>query len=70
LTKCIARISLNIEPLLLRIEKSELKLLGRLLKQGLLAKVKRKRPVGRPRTVGLTTLRIVYGIAWDVIHAK
>jgi len=52
------RKSLNIEPLLLRIERSQLRWLGhvsrmpqeRLPKQVLLAKVKGKRPVGRPRT--------------------
>jgi len=51
--------SLNIEPLLLRIERSQqLKWFGhvsrmpqeRLPKQALLAKVKWKRPVGQPRT--------------------
>jgi len=52
------RKSLNIEPLLLRIERSQLKwfshvskmLQKRLPKQALLAKVKGKRPVGQPRT--------------------
>jgi len=52
------RKSLNIEPLLLRIERSQLRWCGhlsrmpqeRLPKQVLLGKVKGKRPVGRPRT--------------------
>ena len=52
------RKSLNIEPLLLRIERSQLRWFGhvskmpqeRLPKQALLAKANRKRPVGRPRT--------------------
>jgi len=52
------RKSLNIKPLLLRIERSQLRWFGhvsrmahkRLPKQALLAKVKGKRPVGRPRT--------------------
>ena len=50
--------SLNIEPLLLRIERSQLKWFGhvsrmpqeRLPKQALLAKANGRRPVGRPRT--------------------
>ena len=52
------RKSLNIEPLLLRIERSQLRWFGhvsripqeRLPKQALLAKVNGRRPVGRPRT--------------------
>jgi len=52
------RKSLNIEPLLFRIERSQFRWFShvskmpqeRLSKQALLAKVKRKRPVGRPRT--------------------
>jgi len=52
------RKSLNIEPLLLWIERSRLRWFGhvsrmpqeRLPKQALLAKIKEKRPVGRPRT--------------------
>ena len=52
------RKSLNIEPLLLRIERSQLKWFGhvsrmpqeRLPKQALLAKANGKRPVKRPRT--------------------
>ena len=50
--------SLNIEPLLLRIERSQLRWFGhvsrmpqeRLLKQALLAKANGRRPLGRPRT--------------------
>ena len=50
--------SLNIEPLLLRIERSQLRWFGhvsrmpgeRLPKQALLAKADERRPVGRPRT--------------------
>ena len=50
--------SLNIEPLLLRIERSQLRWFGhvsrmpqeRLPKQALHAKENRRRPVGRPRT--------------------
>ena len=52
------RKSLNIEPLLLQIERSQLRWFGqvsrmpqeRLPKQALLAKANGKRPVGRPRT--------------------
>ena len=52
------RKSLNIEPLLLRIERSQLRWFGhvsrmpqeRLPKQALLAKASGRRPVGRPRT--------------------
>ena len=52
------RKSLNIEPLPLRIERSQLRWFGhvsrmpqeRLLKQALLAKANGRRPVGRPRT--------------------
>ena len=52
------RKSLNIKPLLLRIERSQLKWFGhvsrmpqeRLCKQALLAKANGRRPVGRPRT--------------------
>ena len=52
------RKSLNIEPLLLRIERSQLRWFGnvsrmpqeRLPKQALLAKANGRRPVGRPRT--------------------
>ena len=51
------RKSFNIEPLLLQIEKSQLRWFGhvsrmpqeRLSKQALLAKANRRRPVGRPR---------------------
>ena len=49
---------LNMEPVLLRIERSQVRWFGhvrrmpqeRLPKQALLAKAKRKSPVGRPRT--------------------
>ena len=52
------RKSLNIEPLLLRIERSQLRWFGhvsrmlqkRLAKQALLAKASGRRPVGRPKT--------------------
>ena len=52
------RKSLSIEPLLLRIERSQLRWFGhasrmpqeRLPKQALLAKANGRRPVGRPRT--------------------
>ena len=52
------RRSLNIEPLLLRIKRSQLRWFGhvsrmpqeRLPKQALLAKANGRRPVGRPRT--------------------
>ena len=52
------RKSLNIEPLLLRIERSQIRWFGHLSrmlqkglpKQALLAKANRRRPVGRPRT--------------------
>ena len=53
------RKSLNIEPLLLRIERCQLRWFGhasrmphqeRLPKQALLAKANERRPVGRPRT--------------------
>ena len=52
------RESLNIEPLLLRIERSQLRWFGhvsrmpqeRLPKQALLAKANGRRPAGRPRT--------------------
>ena len=55
---CENRKSLNIEPLLLRIGRSQLRWFGhvskkpqeKLLKQALLAKANGGRPVGRPRT--------------------
>ena len=74
------RKSLNIEPLLLRIERSQLGWFGhvsrmpqeRLPKQALLAKANGRRPVGRPRTTvdGPNTLRILDEIAWDFAQAK
>ena len=73
------RKSLNIEPLLLRIERSQLIWFGhvsrmpqeRLPKQALHAKANGRRPVGRPRTIdGPITLRILDGIAWDFAQAK
>jgi len=42
----------------------------RLPKQALLAKVKRKRPVGRPRTRWAATLRILDGTTWGFNKAK
>ena len=71
--------SLNIEQLLLRIERSQLRPFGhvnimsqeRLLKQALPAKVNERRPVGRPIELdGPITLRILDGIAWDFTQAK
>ena len=60
LTRCAALRfeTINIEPLLLRIERSQLRWFGhvsrmpqeRLLKQALLARANGRRPVGRPRT--------------------
>ena len=72
------RKSLNIEPLLLRIERSQQRWFGhvsrmpqeRLPKQALLAKVQRKRPVGRQELGGPITLRILDRIAWDFAQAK
>ena len=72
------RKSLNIEPLLLRIERSQLRWFGhvssipqeRLPQQALLAKANGRRPVGQPRTRWTITLRIFDGIAWDFAHAK
>ena len=71
------RKSLNIEPLLLRIEKSQLRWFGhvsrmlqdRLPKQALLAKANGRRPGGRPRPRSIT-LSILDGIAWVFIQAK
>ena len=73
------RKSLNIEPLLLRIERSQLRWLGhvsrmpqeRLPKQALHFKANGKRSVGRPIELpGPITLRILDGIAWDFAQAK
>ena len=72
------RKSLNIEPLLLRIERSQLRWFGhvsrmlqeRLPKQALHAKANGRRPVGRPRTRWTDYIRILEGIAWDFAQAK
>ena len=64
------RKSLNIEPLLLRIEKSQLRWFGhvsrmpqeRLPKQALHAKANGRRPVGRPRT---RWTDYIEGLGWD-----
>ena len=72
------RKSLNIEPLLLRIERSQLRWFGhvsrmpqeRLPKQALLAKANGRRPVGDLKLDGPITLRILDGIAWDFAQAK
>ena len=73
------RKSLNIEPLLLRIKRSQLRWFGpvsrmppeRLPKQSLLAKAYGRRSVGRPRTIdGPITLRILDDIALDFTEAK
>ena len=73
------RKSLNIEPLLPRIERSQLRWFGhewrmpqeRLPKQALLAKANGRKPVGRPIELqGPITLRILDGIAWDFARAK
>ena len=74
------RKSLNIEPLLLRIKRSQLRWFvhvsimpqERLPKQALLAKANGRRPVERPRTslYGPITLRILDGIASDFTQAK
>ena len=68
------RKSLHIVPLLLRIERPQLRWFGhvsrmpqeRLPKQALHAKANGRRSVGRPRTTvdGPITLRILDGIAW------
>ena len=64
------QISLNIEPLLLRIERSQLGWFGhvsrmpqeRLLKQALLAKANGRRPVGRSRT---TWTNYIEDLGWN-----
>ena len=69
---------LNIEPLLLRIKRFQLRWFGhvsrmpqeRLSNQALLAKTNGRKPVGRPRTNGPITLRILDGIAWDFTQTK
>ena len=70
--------SLNIEQLLLWIERSQLKWFGhesrmpyeRLSKQALLAKANGRRPVGWPRTRQTITWRILDKIAWVFTQAK
>ena len=72
------RKSLNIEPLLLRIERSQLRWFGhvsrmpqeRLLKQALLAKAKEKDQLDDLELDGPITFRILDGIAWDSTQAK
>ena len=74
------RKSLIIEPLLLRIKRSQLRWFDhvnkipqeRLPKQGLLAEARGKRPVLRPTIEldGQITLRILDGIIWDFTQAK
>ena len=72
------RKSLNIEPLLGQIERSQLRWLGhvsrmsqeRLPKLALLAKANGRRPVGRLELHGPITLRILDRIAWDFTQAK
>ena len=70
------RKSLNIEPLLLRIERSQLRWFGhvsrmpreRLPKQALLAKANGRRPVGRPRTRWTNYIKDLG--AWDFTQVK
>ena len=72
--------SFNIEPLLLRIERSQVRWFGhvsrmsqeRLPKQALLSKANGRRPVGRPKTTvdAPITLRILDGTARDFTQAK
>ena len=72
------RTSLNIEPLLLRIDRSLLRWFGhvsrmpqeRLPKQALLDKANGRRPVDDLELDGPITLRILDGIAWDFAQAK
>ena len=72
------RKSLNIKPLLLRIEKAHLRCFShvsrmrheRLPKQALLVKANGRRLVGRFRTRYINTLRILDGMAWDFTRAK
>ena len=70
---------LNIESLLLRIERSQLRWFGnvsrmpheRLPKQTFYAKMSWKRPVGRPRTRWLDYVEdLGFGTVWDFIQAK
>ena len=74
------RQELNVEPLLLTVEKSQLRWLGhvlrqpeeRLVRQALIADVQGKRPRGRPRSTWLNTMRqIVTGrcdIPWEFVE--
>ena len=70
------RKSLKIDPLLLRIKRSQLRWFGhvsrmpqeRLPKQALLTKANGRRPVGRSH--GPITLRILDGTAWDFTQAN
>ena len=72
------RKSTNIKPLLLRIEKSQLRWFShvstmrqeRLSKQALLAKENEKDQLDDLELDGPITLRILDGIAWDFIQAK
>ena len=72
------RKSLNIEPLLLRIERSQLRWSGhvsrmpqeRLLKHALHAKANGRRPVGRPRTRWTDYIEDLGWIPWDFAQAK
>ena len=72
------RKSLNIKPLLPRIERSQLRWFGhasrmpqeRLPKQALLAKANGRRPMDDLELVGPITLTILNGIAWDFTRAK
>ena len=69
---------LNIEPLLLPIERSQLRWFGhvsrkpreRLPKQALLAKANGRRPVGRPRTSWTNYTKDLGWNRWDFIQGK
>ena len=72
------RKSLNIEPLPLQIERSQLRWFGhvsrmpqeKLPKLASLAKANGRRPVGRPRTRWTNYIEDMNGIAWDFTQAK
>ena len=82
LTRCTSleiQKSLNFEPLLLQIERSQLRWFGhnkqndseKTSKQVVLTKANGKKTVGQPRTRWINvTLRIFGGIAWDFTQAK